>query len=208
MPSKLPQAKKSVKEKIFQSAIDLFSWKGYAGTSVREIAGLSGISESSLYNHYRNKAALLETIFDTYQNEIRKFRATEKQIDQALELYKPEKLLELGLIGFQNSFDNPNLSKITQIILLELTRSETARQFFLEESILEPRRAMVRLFQKMKEKDLIRDLDTETLSCLYNSTIAYFYQELMIARLDGRKTGTIIDKMRRQIDFLWSVIKK
>lgn len=197
----------STKYVILNSAIDLFSLKGYAGCSVRDIARASGVTESALYNHFRNKAAVLTAIFDVYRSEIKKFHLSDEQINNALELYKPEKILELGLIAFQKSFDNPLISKITQIIILELPRNETARRFFEEESILQPRKTMSLLFSKMIHQRLIQNHDPEVLSCLYNSMTSYFFQELMLARLGKKETGIIRDKMHRQLDFLWKMIK-
>jgi AcrR family transcriptional regulator len=58
------------KWKIFTTAIDLFSDKGYANVGIRDIADAVGIKSSSLYNHFENKDAILERIYpffyDTY----------------------------------------------------------------------------------------------------------------------------------------------
>lgn len=40
----------TTKEKIVETALDLFSQRGYDGVSVRDIARAVGIRESSLYN--------------------------------------------------------------------------------------------------------------------------------------------------------------
>ena len=56
--------KKPTKEKIFDVALDLFSQKGFDAVSVREIAREVGIRESSIYNHYKSKEAILDAIID------------------------------------------------------------------------------------------------------------------------------------------------
>ena len=58
--------KKSTKDKIFDVSIDLFSQKGFDAVSVREIARKVGIRESSIYNHYKNKEAILDAIIDYF----------------------------------------------------------------------------------------------------------------------------------------------
>ena len=45
--------KTQTKDKIFDTALDLFSKKGYDSVSVRTIASEVGIKESSIYNHYK-----------------------------------------------------------------------------------------------------------------------------------------------------------
>ena len=54
----------STKEKIIKEAIELFSRLGYKGTTVRKIAGAVGIKQSALYNHFRNKEEIFETIIE------------------------------------------------------------------------------------------------------------------------------------------------
>ena len=58
------------KEKIFQVSIDLFSKYGYDGVSVRQIASEVGIKESSIYNHYSSKQAILNRILEYYVEEM------------------------------------------------------------------------------------------------------------------------------------------
>lgn len=54
----------TTKEKIIETALDLFSQRGYDGVSVREIARSVGIRESSLYNHFESKRAIFDGIVD------------------------------------------------------------------------------------------------------------------------------------------------
>src|SRR5262245_8828581 len=54
------------REKIVAAALDLFSRQGFAGTSMRQIAGAVGIRAASLYNHFPGKEALFSAIVDSY----------------------------------------------------------------------------------------------------------------------------------------------
>ena len=54
----------TTKEKILDTALELFSRQGYDGASVRDIARAVGIRESSLYNHFPSKRALFDGIVD------------------------------------------------------------------------------------------------------------------------------------------------
>ena len=50
------------KDKILKAALKLFSSKGYKATTVRDISGAIGIKQSALYNHFKNKDEILETL--------------------------------------------------------------------------------------------------------------------------------------------------
>ena len=53
---------KNTKERIWQEALTLFAEHGYDGVSVKEIAQAVGIKDSSLYNHYKSKQEIFDTI--------------------------------------------------------------------------------------------------------------------------------------------------
>jgi TetR/AcrR family transcriptional regulator, cholesterol catabolism regulator len=52
-------AKQANKERLLDVAIDLFSSKGFAGTSIRDIAREMGMSISNIYHYFGNKNGLL-----------------------------------------------------------------------------------------------------------------------------------------------------
>ena len=62
------EGKVSTKDKIFQVSVDLFSEKGFNAVSIREIAREVGIRESSIYNHYKNKDAILDSIIKYFMH--------------------------------------------------------------------------------------------------------------------------------------------
>ena len=53
-----------VKERILESAKELFISKGYAGTSVRDIAAAAGANVAHVKYYFDSKANLFEIIFD------------------------------------------------------------------------------------------------------------------------------------------------
>lgn len=52
----------TTRELIIEKALDLFSEKGYQGTSVKNIADAVGIKDSSLYKHFTSKKEIFDTI--------------------------------------------------------------------------------------------------------------------------------------------------
>ncbi|TNE78352.1 MAG: TetR/AcrR family transcriptional regulator [Bacteroidetes bacterium] len=58
----MPNTFASRKEQIIHVAAELFSQKGYAGTSMRDIAERMEMEAASLYNHISSKEEILHTI--------------------------------------------------------------------------------------------------------------------------------------------------
>lgn len=57
---------------ILQACVRLFGEKGYAGTSVRDIAALVGIKSASLYKSFASKQAMLDALSEVGHNEFSK----------------------------------------------------------------------------------------------------------------------------------------
>jgi len=58
------------KDKILNTALILFSKKGYDAVGVQEIAVESGITKPTLYHYYNSKRGLLDAILNKYFNEL------------------------------------------------------------------------------------------------------------------------------------------
>ncbi|WP_292661904.1 helix-turn-helix domain-containing protein, partial [Nitratifractor sp.] len=54
----------STRERILAASLKLFSQKGYKATTMRDIAAEVGIRQGGIYNHFKNKESILETLID------------------------------------------------------------------------------------------------------------------------------------------------
>ena len=63
------------REQILETAVNLFSQRGFKGTTTKEIARAAGVSEAMVFRHFENKDALYEAILDTKgcQDGVRRF---------------------------------------------------------------------------------------------------------------------------------------
>ncbi len=78
------------KEAILESALSLFAQKGYAGTSMAELAVHLGLSKAAIYHHFENKEALFHALVDSLADDM-------------------EKLLEVHESAPPNTFERSNL---------------------------------------------------------------------------------------------------
>jgi TetR/AcrR family transcriptional regulator, cholesterol catabolism regulator len=84
----------SRKEQVIRSAAELFKEKGYAASSMRDLAQKLGIEAASLYSHIKSKEEILRTLcFDMAAD----FRTSLEKVEK-LNVSVPEKLT-LGIIG-------------------------------------------------------------------------------------------------------------
>lgn len=59
-----------MRETILQTAIELFTQRGYDATSLRNIAEAVGLTKSSLYHHFPRKEAIVEAVMAGQKQEI------------------------------------------------------------------------------------------------------------------------------------------
>jgi AcrR family transcriptional regulator len=87
----------SRKEQVIRSAAELFKEKGYAASSMRDLAQKLGIEAASLYSHIKSKEEILQTLcFDMAADFRESLEKVEKQNVSAREK------LSLGIIGHVN----------------------------------------------------------------------------------------------------------
>lgn len=55
----------STKEKIIDAAFELFSTKGYIGTTTKEIAQLANVSEVTVFRHFKTKENIFDAVIQT-----------------------------------------------------------------------------------------------------------------------------------------------
>jgi AcrR family transcriptional regulator len=61
---------RDTRAELLEAALDLFARQGYAGTSIRAIAGDVGLSESVIYKHFANKQEIFDEVMDQAGTEL------------------------------------------------------------------------------------------------------------------------------------------
>jgi len=126
----------ATKEKIIETALELFSLRGYDGVSVRDIARAVGIRESSLYNHFESKRAIFDGIVDyCVQQSEEYFRASALPFDEGDDTavyrgIKLERLQELIEQTFRFFFDDPWNARFRRLLLLSQYADPRCRDIY------------------------------------------------------------------------------
>ncbi|MGX6443150.1 TetR/AcrR family transcriptional regulator [Neobacillus sp. K501] len=200
-------AKKTTKDKILETSIDLFSRKGFNGVSIRTITKEVGIKESSLYNHFQNKEEILETIFDIFRNEFKKTIPPVHLLDQILESSSIEQFFEKGFENIKNHVDNDTNEKLWRILYIEHYRDSIAREIFLNDIIAATTDFLEIVFTKLIEKGTVKPFDPKLLAAEYQYPIFSMIAEYNMLRFDQKDTSKIEAKMRNHLDFFLQMVK-
>lgn len=82
------------KERIMETALELFAEKGYLGTSMNDIAKQLGFTKAALYKHYTSKQEILDRIVE---------RMNEMDYERAKQFEMPEGNLTEIVAAYQNT---------------------------------------------------------------------------------------------------------
>lgn len=94
----------SKKEAIIKKAAGLFRQKGFAGTSMRELAESIGVEAPSLYNHIGSKIELLQNICFKVANEFMlHLHETEQQSNSTID--KLKQIIQFHIQMMVNEYD-------------------------------------------------------------------------------------------------------
>jgi len=199
------------KEKIFEKSIDLFSEYGYDGVSIRKIAGAVGIKESSIYNHYKSKEAILDAILAYYINEMTKdeipLNKASDNLDKSLDYF-----YKAGVDLYTSKLNDVKMMKITRIIFVETYHNEKIRKFVKTAIVDAAINGWIALFDLMKEKELIkRDCNSKQLAESFYYYGLYLLIEHVIINYpedDEKFLKELARKSEIQMKLIYNSVKK
>jgi AcrR family transcriptional regulator len=192
----------STKDKILDTAIDLFAQNGFHGTSVRDIARGVGIKVSSIYNHFEGKDSILAAILEDYTSTMEGTVLTAEEIDERLDAVSHEEFWRRGLALFMAQTGDPRIEKTSQIVSLEMFRNERARDIALRELFARQQGSVELIFTRMKLKGLLGDVEPRDLALVYAYAMLGLSMEFGLLSGWGMETGSVEDKMFRLIRFI------
>jgi AcrR family transcriptional regulator len=160
------------KERILDAAIGLFAEKGYAGTSVREIARAVSLSEGALYKHFEGKEALLAAILEHFDAKI--FESMPSSDPRA-------SVFRVLLGGLPDYFSaNPRVAKIGTILMNEARVNEKIRAYIDEAMEKRGRAAIVKIFEAEIAAGRVSATEPEGLADMFNALrVGWLYENYL-----------------------------
>lgn len=146
--------KTQTKDKIFDTALDLFSKKGYDSVSVRTIASEVGIKESSIYNHYSSKKDILMSILNYFEEYFKGNPLDDENIRKLLE-ENPEEFYHQGSEMFKQQIFEEKILKIMKLIFVQMYQIDEVKEFFLREILGESTDFWSDVFEILIQKNVI-----------------------------------------------------
>jgi AcrR family transcriptional regulator len=200
-----PKNSISNKEKILHTSIELFARKSYAGTSLREIAGIVGIKAASIYNHYSSKEAILEDIVRLFRAELQQHVYPAFEARDCMDI---RTFIAVTTKVHDEFFSYPLYAQIGQILLREQFQNEKIRNMLLEELIIHPRMSISAYFERLMRAGKMRNADPIFAAKEYHAFFIYeFYESALTQHFENNKAKLQFERKQHISLFLdtWSL---
>lgn len=179
-----PKGKTGTKDKIMDTAIDLFSRRGYEAVSMQDIADDVGIKKSSIYNHFKSKDQILQSILAYFSKELARAdmkRLNEENIIETyLDTLGPVALMAAVGKQLEDLLKTPKMRKIWRMVAMEVYRNAMIRSFFEREVIDQPSRFWEKAFSSMMKRGMIRKTEVSILAREYQAFQIYLQVKYLV----------------------------
>ena len=148
------------KERILETALELFAKSGYLGTSMSDIAARLGITKAALYKHYAGKQEILDRIVQR-MNELDAARAAAYEMPGAAPegfaqayLNTPlDRIRAYSTAQFDHWTREPFSANFRKMLMLEQYRDARFAQLYQENLASGPVKYMAAIFRPLTDSD-------------------------------------------------------
>lgn len=169
------------RERILKAAIELFSQRGYAAVTMREIAAQVNIKAASIYNHYSGKEALLDEIVERFRVGLHNEVYPRFDSGGSLDIHQ---FIQNVIASNEQFFANPEMAQISSIILREQFTNANVRRMLLDELIIGPRNAFIKFFSQLITDGKMITTDPEFAAREFHAFYIYRFYENSLS-IDG-----------------------
>lgn len=148
------------KERILETALELFAQSGYLGTSMSDIAARLGITKAALYKHYAGKQEILDRIVQR-MNELDAARAAAYEMPgtaaegfaQAYLNTPLDRIRAYSTAQFDHWTREPFSANFRRMLTLEQYRDARLAQLYQENLASGPVKYMAAIFRPLTDSD-------------------------------------------------------
>jgi len=189
-------SQESVKERILEAALDVFSIKGFEASSIDEIAQIAHMKGPNLYKYFKGK----EEIFRELNNSSEEFyqRGMLVDSDMPLWIHNAEEFKTFAMRQVAFTVNSDRIRKLRKMCTIEQFRNEFLAKKASEHQFYNIYGIYTKIFQSLKGKGMISHEDPEMLALSYIAPITLYVQ--MCDREPDRKEE-ILRSIERYIDY-------
>lgn len=165
------------RQKILDTALDLFSQKGFSAVSVRDICKVVNIKESSVYYHFKNKQAIFDELLGQFEKIATGLMC---QLEQGL-MTPPdsfgENLFEKTChCFFEDYLMDEYCNKIMRLLSIEHLHNDEMQKVYDDWIFDKPLNFQAQVFSVLNRAGIIQTADSNYLAVKFYAPIFLFME--------------------------------
>jgi AcrR family transcriptional regulator len=194
----------STRDRILSQALQLFAESGYGGASMRELARRVGVRESSLYNHFAGKAAILEAIVSAYGPASSASRLEEPRYRQLSR--QPAAFCRQFALDLVAQWSDPREHQFQKVITAERNRVPGIRAKFADQFYSREQRLMTDYFRGFALAGLISTTDPREMARMLSAGLIYIRLEHYVMGAEPSPQAKVIEAVEHFLAFFLSLL--
>lgn len=193
---------KTTKEQILNSALTVFSQKGYDGALLRDISSSLGITKAALYKHFDSKESIWNAVIDYVESYY------SKNMESVSDIPIPEnwdELKELSLRQIDFTIHDDTVKRVRKLLSLEQYRdtriSNLATKYFITN--MEVR--FTKIFERMIEKGALKCDNPKLLAFQYTAPITVLIHH---CDREPKNEEEIMEKIKAHIELFTQIHRR
>ena len=165
--------KGNTKQEILETALDLFSVKGYEATSISQIADAVGIRKASMYSHFGSKQeildALVQEVLEEYSNHSIFARADwdDPAFTKDKQDMTPDVALQMILGQIRYILHDPQISKSRKMLTIEQFQNPKLRELQTKQNYTNVMHYFTGLIRFLIRQGKLTDNDPEIMAAQF-----------------------------------------
>ena len=180
------------RQQIIEVAVDLFSRRGFQGTTTREIAQAAGVNEATIFRHFATKSDLYAAIID-WKACSEDFTALERALEATLETGEDRGLFELVALRMLEINDADQ--NTMRLMLYSGLEGHELAEIFFRNDIVRIFHALAGFIRRRVDEGRYRQVDPMT---AVRSFIGMVHYHAMTTKLFPHQVNELLNISNRQ----------
>lgn len=167
------------KEMIQEAALDLFSQKGFDSSSVRDIAAKVGIKDSSLYFHFKNKQAILDSLMNKFIHISEQMMSSVSNGIEDITAIDDEDFYAVTEQYIRSYFMDRFIGRFIMVMNHERSHNEQLRKHYISWCIKKPIEFQMTVMKRLQDIGYLKSFDARHISLEYYASIFLYFNQYM-----------------------------
>lgn len=203
--------KGNTKQEILDTALELFSVKGFGATSMSQIADAIGIRKASLYSHFASKQDILDTLVEEILNQYNKHSLltgadwSDPDYTKDKPDMTPEGLANMiqGQIRF--ILHDPHVSKARKMLVIEQFQNPELAQLQTKQNYEDIMQYNLGLINFLIRQDILTDDDPEIMASQFCLPISMWVN---LCDREPEREAEVMELIKKHVLQFFRIYKK